>query len=120
MSGVDDAHDGLTRPRRAMIVSPSSTTIENFRNVEPSILASFSDRHRQTKGGIKFTSLNITERKEFYARVVDHVFNCPTTILTLFEATYRVAVSYNIVIADCDRIRIKASVNNHLKVATDL
>ncbi len=75
MSGVDDVHDGLTRQRRAVVVSPLSTTLENFQNVESSILASFGDKHRQTKGGIKFTSLNIRERKELYVRVVDHVFN---------------------------------------------
>ena len=57
MSGVDDVCEGLTRPRRAAVVLPSST-LENFPNVEPSILASLSDRHRQTKGGIKFATLN--------------------------------------------------------------
>ena len=57
MSGVDDVRDGLTRPRRAVVVLPSST-LENVQNVEPSILASLSDRHRQTKGEIKFDTLN--------------------------------------------------------------
>ena len=60
MSGVDAVPDDVTRPRRAVAVLPSST-LENFQNAETSFLALLSDRHRQTKGGIKFA---ITSNKE--------------------------------------------------------
>jgi hypothetical protein len=41
-----------------------------------------------------------------------YVLHCPTSSLTAFEAASRVAMSYNIVIANCDRTKIKTFVNN--------
>ncbi len=41
-------------------VVPLSTT-DNFRNAEPSIIASLSDRHRMTKVGMNFGKLSMAK-----------------------------------------------------------
>jgi len=113
MSGVADVRDYVMRPRREVAVSPPST-LENFEIVETSILASLSERHRITKAGLKFADLTSKERKQFYKEVVDHVVDCPTGNLTAFETSMRVAILYIIGVVDCDRGRIKTSVNSRL------
>jgi hypothetical protein len=121
MSGVADVVDGLTTPRREVVVSPPST-LENFEIVETSImLASLSETHRITKAGLKFADLTTSkEKKQFYKEVVNHVLNCPTANLTPFEAAMRVAMLYNIVIANCARGRIKTTVNSRLVAAKEI
>ena len=114
MSGVDVIPDGSKRPRRQKhAVSAPTITAET-----QSLLASLSERHRKTKRGFKFDSLTIGERKEFYEETTDYVLKCPEARnLTSFQAASRVALRYNIIIADHDRGRIKATVCNRLKVA---
>ena len=119
MSGVADVLDGIMPPRREVAVSPPST-LEIFEIVETSMLASLSERHRITKAGLKFADLTNKERKQFYKEAVDHVVNCPTANLTAFEAAMRVAMLYNIVVADCDRGRIKTTVNSRLVAAKEI
>ncbi len=84
------------------------------------MLASLSERHRITKVGLKFADLTNKEMKQFYKEAVDHVVNCSTANLTAFEATMRVAMLYNIVVADCDRGRIKTIVNSRLVAAKEV
>ena len=119
MSGVADVRDCVMRPRREVAV-PSPSTLENFEIVETSILASLSERQRITKAGLKFADLTSKERKQFYKEAVDHVIDCPTANLTAFEAAMRVAMLYNIVVADCDRGRIKTTVNSRLVAAKEI
>jgi len=52
-----------------------------------------------------------------YHEAVGHVINDTTSNLTSMEAASRVAMMYNINIAKIDRPMIKASINNHPKVA---
>jgi hypothetical protein len=99
MSGVAGVIDGLMRPRREVPVSAPST-LENFEIAETSILASLSESHRVTKAGIKFDDLTIKERKQFYKEFVDHVVGCTTKNLIALEATMRVALSYQNVVAN--------------------
>jgi hypothetical protein len=113
MSGVAGVLDIVMRPRREVPVSPLATQ-KKLENVETSILASLSERHCITKAGTTFVDLTSKERKQSYKEVVDHVVDCTTTSLTAFEAVMRVALSYNIVVADCDRGNIKTIVNLHL------
>ena len=117
MSGVADVRDCLMRPRREVAVSPPST-LKKIEIVETSIFASLSEGHRITKAGNKFADLKSKERKRFYKEDVDHVVDCPTTHLTAFDAAMRVAILHKIVVVDCDRGRIKTTVNSTL-VATD-
>jgi hypothetical protein len=57
---------------------------------------------------------------QLYQEAVGHVANCKTGNLTTTKVASRFAMMYNINIADIDRPRIKALVNNHLKVARAL
>ena len=84
------------------------------------MLASLSERHRLTKAGLKLAHLTSKEKKQFYEEAVNHVLNCPTANLTAFEAAMRVAMLYNIVVANCDRGRIKTTVNSRLVAAKEI
>jgi len=101
------------RPRYEVPLSPPST-LANFEIVETSIIASLSERQRITKAGLKFADLINKERKPIYKEVVDHFVDCPTANLTASEAIVRAAILYNIVVAYCDRKRIKTTVNSRL------
>ena len=96
------------------------TTGDNVDNADVSILVSLSARHRVTKAGFKFSQLSLVERKQFYAEAVNHVTASPTGNLTAMEAACRVASMYNIVIQNCDRGRIKTTVNSRLITARSL
>ena len=56
---------GCTSPSSDRATSPL-TTVDNVQVVDTSILASLSNRHRITKGGVKLIQLKIVERKQFY------------------------------------------------------
>ena len=104
------------RPRREVPLSLPST-IKNLEITETSILASLSERHRITKSRIKFDDLTIKDRKQFYKEVVDHVVGCSTKNLTMFKAAMRVALSYKIVVANCDRGSFKTIAKSRLAAA---
>ena len=78
-----------------------------------------SKRHRITKAWFKFVDLTTKERKQFYKEDVDHVFDCLVENLIAFEASMRVALSYITVVTDCDRGRIKTTVNSRLVASRD-
>jgi hypothetical protein len=95
-------------------------TADNVQVVDPSILASLSDRHRITKGGVKFNQLTIAERKQFYHEAVQEILAFVSRNLIANAGAYRVASAYNIRIVTCARGRIKLSVNNRLEAARAL
>jgi hypothetical protein len=68
-----------------------------------SLLASLGERHRITKGGIKFNVLKPIKVKQFYKEVVGHVLNCKIVNLTAMEAASCVAMMFNINVTDIDR-----------------
>ena len=111
MSGVEIIPVG-SKGRRCKHATSTPTTEDV---VQKSLLASLGDKHRMTKGGVKFNVLKPIEVQQFYQEAVVHVLNCGTGNLTAMEAASRVAMMYNINVADIDRPRIKGSVNNHLK-----
>ncbi len=113
MSGakaIPVSSDGIRRQR---VVRPPTTADV----VQTSILASLSDKHRITKGGVKFNALKISKVKQLYQEAVGRVINSKTGNLTAMEAASRVTMMYNINIAEIDRPRIKASVNNNIRAA---
>jgi hypothetical protein len=110
MSGVDGIMIGSTSPPSERETSPT-TTADSIQVVDNSILSSLSDRYCITKEGVKFNHLTVKERKQFYHEVVQEILSCVSRNLTANVGAYRVASAYNISILNCDRGRIKPSVN---------
>ena len=52
--------------------------------------------------------------------VVDHVVDWQTSNLHVFEASMRVVILYKISVADCDRWRIKTTLNSRAIAARNL
>jgi len=98
------------RLRRERPVS-YETSADTMHTADESLLTSLCDMHRITKAGVKFNQLSYAERKQFYKEAVDRVLNCPTGNLTAFDGACRIAMMYDIVIADCDRGNMKSTIN---------
>jgi len=105
MSGAE-INPGGSKGRRRKHASTTPTTDDG---VQMSLLASLGDRHRITKGGVKFNVLKPIEVKQLYQDAVEHVMNCKTRNLTSMEAASRVAMMVNINVTDIDRPQISDS-----------
>ena len=96
---------------------PQPTTADAIQNREQPFFASLSARHRIKESGLQFNKLSIGERKKFYHEAAYHVLNCPSRNLIANEAATRVAMMYDIIIADSGCLKIKISFNSRIKGA---
>ncbi len=117
MSGVPFSLDVSARQYSESGVMPLSTA-GNMQNAEPLLIVSLREIHRITKTRIYMDMLSIKERKHFYNETVELVLECPTrNLIAPNEAPRRVAMLYDINIAECDRAKIRVKTSNYLRAA---
>ena len=113
MSCVEDVLTGLKRSRRDVVARcaspPASPDVQILTPLDQ-----LAVQLRSSRNGHDFSSLDLRYRSDLYDKAADMWLQNKASGFTYMMAAERVAFSYNLKFAECDRAKIKASICNRI------